>query len=249
MAEYKIHPIVVGSKVIDKGIMTYQHNYGTQFHIPVYVWYLEGGDKKIIVDTGLMGVLASKDREEGIGGKIYTFEQGLAKWGLKPEDVDIVIHTHLHNDHCENDVKCVNAIFYIHEQEMDRIHNPRPLDFRYELDFVEDIEAQGKIVAVKESELEITDGVRVIHTPSHTPGSLTVLVNTAKGLAAITGFCVISENFDPPAAVRGMEMEVLAPGVHNNADEAYDQVLRVKDLADIIIPLHEPSLSSVDTIG
>lgn len=249
MAEYKIHPIVVGSKVIDKGIMTYQHNYGKQFHIPVYVWYLEGGDKRIIVDTGLMGVLASKDREEGIGGKIYTFEQGLAKWGLKPEDIDIVIHTHLHNDHCENDIKCKNAIFYIHEQEMDRVHNPRPLDFRYELDFIEDIEAQGKIAVVKEDELEITDGVRVIHTPSHTPGSLTILVNTAKGLAAITGFCVINENFDPPAAVRGMEMEVLAPGVHNNADEAYDQVLRVKNLADIIIPLHEPSFASVDTIG
>lgn len=229
--------------------MTYQYNYGTPINIPVYVWYLEGGDKKIIVDTGLMGVLATKDREDAIGGKIYNFEQGLAKWGLRPEDIDIVIHTHLHNDHCENDMKCANAKFYIHRLEMDRIHDPRPLDYRYELDFIEDIEAAGKIEVIEDDEAEVVDGIKVIHTPSHTPGSLTILVNTEKGLAAITGFCVISENFDPPAAVRGMEMEVLAPGVHNDADQAYEQVLRVKSLADIILPLHEPSFASVDTIG
>jgi glyoxylase-like metal-dependent hydrolase (beta-lactamase superfamily II) len=249
MTTYKIHPIVVGSKVIDKGIMTYQHDYGTEFHIPVYVWYLEGGDKKIIVDTALMGVLQSKEREERIGGKIYTFEEGLAKWGLTPADIDIVIHTHLHNDHCENDIKCSNATFYIHEQEMDRVKNPRPLDFRYEYDFIEGVDVAGKIRVVTEDELEIVDGIRTLHTPSHTPGSLTVLVNTAKGLAAITGFCVIDENFNPPPAIRAMEMEVLAPGVHVNVDEAYDQVLRVRDLTDIILPLHEPSFSSVDTIG
>ncbi|HCG99254.1 MAG: MBL fold metallo-hydrolase [Candidatus Aquicultor primus] len=249
MAKYKIHPIVVGSKVIDKGIMTYQYNYGTEFHIPVYVWYLEGGDKKILVDTALMGILPSKEREERIGGKIYTFEEGLAKWGLKPEDIDIVIHTHLHNDHCENDIKCTNAKFYIHKLEMEQIHDPKPLDFRYELDFIEAIENAGKIVVVEGDEMEIVDGVRVLHTPSHTPGSLTVLVDTKEGLAAITGFCVINENFDPPPAVKAMEMEVLAPGVHVNVYEAYNQVIRVRDLADIILPLHEPSFSSVDTIG
>ncbi|MHB8841814.1 MAG: N-acyl homoserine lactonase family protein [Candidatus Aquicultor sp.] len=246
---YKIHPIVVGSKVIDKGIMTYQYNYGTEFHIPVYVWYLEGGDKKILVDTALMGILPSKEREERIGGKIHTFEEGLAKWGLTPEDIDIVIHTHLHNDHCENDIKCKNAVFYVHELEMERIHNPRPLDFRYEVDFIEAIEEAGQIIEVKEEEMEIVDGIRVLHTPSHTNGSLTILINTEKGLAAITGFCVINENFTPPPAVRAMEMEVLAPGVHHDADQAYEQVLRIKNLADIIIPLHEPSFSSVDTIG
>ncbi|MBS3909140.1 MAG: N-acyl homoserine lactonase family protein [Actinobacteria bacterium] len=249
MAKYKIHPIVVGSKVIDKGIMTYQHNYGTEFHIPVYVWYLEGGDKKVLVDTALMGVLPSKEREERIGGKIHTFEEGLAKWGLKPEEIDIVIHTHLHNDHCENDIKCANAKFYIHKLELERIHDPKPLDFRYELEFIEGIEAAGKIVVVDGDEMEIVEGVRVIHTPSHTPGSLTILVDTEEGLAAITGFCVINENFDPPPVIKAMEMEVLAPGVHVNAYDAYEQVIRVRDLADIILPLHEPSFSSVDTIG
>jgi len=249
MTTYKIHPIVVGSKVIDKGYMTYQFNYGVEFHLPVYVWYLEGGDKKILVDTGLMSVLAAKDREEAIGGKIYTFEQGLAKWNLTPADIDIVIHTHLHNDHCENDIKCTNAVFYAHELELERIHNPRPLDFRYDESYIEDVESAGKIIVVKDEELEIADGIRVVHTPSHTLGSLTVLVNTTAGLAAITGFCLIDENFNPPAQVRGMGMDVIAPGIHVNADEAYEQVLRVKKMADIIIPLHEQRFASIDTIS
>ncbi len=30
MASYTIHPIVVGSKVFDKGMMTYQHDYCTR---------------------------------------------------------------------------------------------------------------------------------------------------------------------------------------------------------------------------
>ena len=118
---YKIHPIVVGTKAFDKGMMTYQHEYGKPYTIPIYCWYLEGSDKKILVDTGEYAPLQSKERETAIGGKIYTFEEGLNRWGLKPEDIDIVIHTHLHNDHCENDDKCKNAVFYVHEKELEQI--------------------------------------------------------------------------------------------------------------------------------
>ncbi|MCL0086560.1 hypothetical protein M1N65_00605 [Thermodesulfovibrionales bacterium] len=46
MSTYKIHPIVVGTKIFDKGMMTYQYNYGKQYTIPIYSWYLEGGGKK-----------------------------------------------------------------------------------------------------------------------------------------------------------------------------------------------------------
>ncbi|MDL1959970.1 MAG: N-acyl homoserine lactonase family protein, partial [Deltaproteobacteria bacterium] len=28
MSQYKIHPIVMGTKIFDKGMMTYQHGYG-----------------------------------------------------------------------------------------------------------------------------------------------------------------------------------------------------------------------------
>ncbi len=247
MSLYKIHPIVLGTKVFDKGMMTYQHGYGTSYVIPIYSWYLEGGGKNILVDTGEMMPIQSKDREQKINGRIYNFEEGLGRWGLKPEDIDIVIHTHLHNDHCENDYKCTNALFYIHENELIRLHNPHPLDFRYVEEYLEDIEERGQILEVHE-DMEILPGIRVIHTPAHTEGGLTVSVQTEKGIAAITGFCVIMENFFPPKDIRAMEMEVIPPGTLCNACKAYDIVLKVRDMAEILIPLHEPSFASVDTI-
>jgi N-acyl homoserine lactone hydrolase len=245
--KYKIHPIVMGTKAFDKGMMTYQYDYGKPYTIPIFCWYLEGGDKKILVDTGEFAPLKSKEREEAIGGKIYTFEEGLALWGLKPEDIDIVIHTHLHNDHCENDDKCRNAVFYVHEKELESIHNPHPLDFRYMEDYIADVEKNGQIRKLS-GDAGILPGIRVIHTPAHTEGGMTVLIDTEKGAAAITGFCVIMENFNPPPRIRAMEMDVIPPGTSINPKEAYNIIIKVRDMADILIPLHEPQFASVDTI-
>ncbi len=247
MAQFIIHPIVVGTKTFDKGMMTYQHHYGKPFVIPIYCWYLEGGDKKILVDTGEMNPIVSAEREKAINGKIYTFEQGLARFGLTPSDIDIVIHTHLHNDHCENDSKCENAVIYTHEKELEHIHNPHPLDFRYLEDYIEEVEEKGQIRVVTE-DMEIVPGISVMHTPAHTEGGLTVLIDTEKGRAAITGFCVIMENFFPPKEVRAMEMEVIPPGTNVNTYAAYDTLIKVKKLADILLPLHEPAFAAKDAI-
>ena len=247
MGHYRIHPIVMGTKVFDKGMMTYQYAYGEPYTIPIYCWYVEGGDRKILVDTGEMSPIRSEDRERSIGGKIYTFEQGLERWDLKPEDIDMVIHTHLHNDHCENDYKCVNAEFYVHEKELERIHDPHPLDFRYLEDYIEDVEENGQIKTIS-GDTEIVPGISVMHTPAHTEGGLSVIIDTPEGKAVITGFCVIMENFYPPKPITAMEMEVIPPGTSVQTYEAYDIMLKVKGMADILLPLHEPKFASLDTI-
>lgn len=238
----------MGTKVFDKSMMTYQYGNGVEYTIPVYCWYIEGADKRILVDTGEMNPIQSKEREKAIGGPIYTFEQGLSLYGLKPEDIDIVIHTHLHNDHCENDYKCINAEIYVHALELESAHNPHPLDFRYLEDYIEDVEENGQI-HILNGDAKILPGIECIHTPVHTRGGMTVLIDTAKGKAAITGFCVIHENFNPPVEIRGMEMEVIPPGTHVNVYESYDIMLRIKALADILLPLHEPEFAAISTIG
>jgi glyoxylase-like metal-dependent hydrolase (beta-lactamase superfamily II) len=229
-------------------MMTYQHGYGKQYVIPIYAWYLEGGDRKVLVDTGEMRPIQSPEREAAIGGKIYTFEDGLARWGLKPGEIDIVIHTHLHNDHCENDYQCPNAEIYVHRAEVQRIHHPHPLDFRYLEDYIEEVEENGQLRLI-DGDREILPGIRVMHTPAHTEGGLSVLVDTAQGLAVITGFCVIEENFNPPVDVRAMEMEVIPPGTPVDVYRAYDILLEIKSMADILIPLHEPKFAGVATVG
>lgn len=243
---YKIHPIVTGAKIFDKGMMTYQHDYGKPFIIPIFTWYIEGSDKKILIDTGELAPRTSIEVEKAIG-KVYTFEEGLAKYGLKPEDIDIVLHTHLHNDHCENDSKCVNAVFYVHEKELQQIHNPHPLDFRYNEDFITDIEGNGQIIPLKE-DTEVLPGVKMIYTPAHTPGGMSILIDTEKGKALITGFCIIEENLNPPPKILGMGMEVIPPGTVVNSYEAYDILLKIKEIAEIVVPLHEPKYAFIESI-
>jgi len=43
MSQYKIHPIVMGTKIFDKGMMTYQWDYGNTYTIPIYCWYIDPG--------------------------------------------------------------------------------------------------------------------------------------------------------------------------------------------------------------
>ncbi|MEJ2024994.1 MAG: N-acyl homoserine lactonase family protein, partial [Deltaproteobacteria bacterium] len=109
------------------------------------------------------------------------------------------------------------------------------------------IEENGQVRTIR-SDGEIFPGIELMHTPAHTPGGLTVLVNTPGGKAAITGFCVIMENFHPPREVKAMEMEVIPPGTLLNPSESYDILLKVKEKADILIPLHEPRFAGVETI-
>ena len=244
---YRIHPIVMGSKVFDKSMMTYQYGQGQTYTIPIYCWYIEGDGPKILVDTGEMHPIQSPEREAAIGGKIWQFEDGLARWGLTPDDIDVVIHTHLHNDHCENDYKCSHARFYVHQKELEVIHHPHPLDYRYLEDYILDVEENGQIQIITE-DMEILPGISVINTPAHTLGGLSVVIQTSAGRAIITGFCGIMEHFEPPAAIKAMEMDVIPPGTHVNVQQAYDQVLRIREMADILLPLPEPRFAGCDTI-
>lgn len=248
MSKYVIHPLVLGSKEFDKGMMTYQFDYGMTYTIPIYGWYLEGGGKKVLVDTGEMRPVQSAAREAALGGKIHTLESGLAQYGLTPADIDVVIHTHLHNDHCENDAYLENAVIYAHERELAHVSDPHPLDFRYNAEYVEDVIDSGQMQALT-GDTEILPGLRMVHTPAHTEGGMSVFVDTPAGQAVITGFCVINENFFPPKAITAREMEVIPPGTCVNPCAAYDIMVRVKKAAHILLPLHEPAFASGAPIG
>ncbi len=60
MRKYTIHPVAVGINETDQGIMTYLRDYGKRIILPVYMFYIKGGDKKILVDTGLEQFVVSE---------------------------------------------------------------------------------------------------------------------------------------------------------------------------------------------
>jgi glyoxylase-like metal-dependent hydrolase (beta-lactamase superfamily II) len=174
----------------DMSNLTYRFNFGKKIQLPVYCWYIEGADKHILVDTGADAKMAMEFR--GFPAKeIAPFEDALASVGLKPEDIDLVIQTHLHWDHCANTSKCKNAKVIATEDEFLFALSPHPiLAPTYKRDLLKDLD----FLLVK-GQYEIAPGIELIPAPGHTPGTQAVSINTDQGKAIITGFCCIRENF------------------------------------------------------
>jgi glyoxylase-like metal-dependent hydrolase (beta-lactamase superfamily II) len=227
MALYTIHPLAVGFNETDQGIMTYQRFYGKRIILPIYVFAIKGTGTKILVDTGLEDFMVPPDLEQRLGFPVMEFEEALESIGWKPEEVDIIIHTHLHNDHCENDHLCRNAEVFVQKAEMDFFRNPHPIDHRYYPDVLD-----GVNVTTIEGDTRITDGIEVLFTPGHTPGGQSVMVETSGGKAIITGLCCNAENFPPGGGI-------IPPGVHLDVIQAYESMKRIRDAADILIPIHD----------
>jgi glyoxylase-like metal-dependent hydrolase (beta-lactamase superfamily II) len=236
LQQYTIHPLVVGINETDQGVMTYLRDYGKRIYLPIYVFYLKGGNKHILVDSGLEQFMVPEGAEKECGFKILEFEDALAALNLTPEDIDIIIHTHLHNDHCENDYKCTNAEVYVQKIEHAFLQNPHPVDHRYYPDILDDV----KVIEV-DGDTRIADGIDVILSPGHTVGGQSVIINTSEGKAVITGFCCNAKNFPSTGPA-------IAPGVHINLADAYDSIQKIKQIADILLPLHDPSIGTRKTI-
>ncbi|MCD6510699.1 MAG: N-acyl homoserine lactonase family protein [Thermoprotei archaeon] len=232
MNEYRIRPVPLTKVKIDKSVMTYLMNFGKIIEIGTYLWVIEGGKEKIIVDTGCS---AEVQRKGGfLAEQIMGLDEGLRSVGLRPEDVDIVILTHLHWDHCAYAKRFVNARFIVQKKELNAALSPHPaIKNVYNKEFIE-----GLNLETVDGEAEITDGVSVFLTPGHTPGGQSVSVETSKGRAVITGFCCIRENFEPPPELRDM-FEVIMPGIHIDMLKLYDSMMEIKKRADFIIPLHD----------
>jgi N-acyl homoserine lactone hydrolase len=79
-----------------------------------------------------------------------------------------------------------------------------------------------------------------MNSPGHSPGGISIKVETGEGPAVITGFCCNSENF--PA-----NGPAVCPGVHLDAIAAWDSIQKVKTLGAIILPLHDLGLKRISS--
>lgn len=246
MKNYRIRPLPLSVMEIDMAVLTYRFNYGKKIMVPNCCWYIEGADKNILVDTAADAKLATEFR--GFPAKaVASFEDALGGLGLKPSDIDIVVQTHLQWDHCANTQKCKNAKVLVQEEELRFAFAPHPIlapTYKKSL-------FKGLNFVVVRGYYEIFPGIELIPTPGHTPGCMSVAVNTSQGKAVITGFCCLKENFGPPEGASEELLEVtpiIAPGIHLNAVDGFESLLLVKGMADIPIPCHDPSFLEVKSI-
>lgn len=245
MTNLKIHPIPL-FKIIDpqgKSRMTYLHYFGEDIQVCCFTWYIEGTEKKILVDAGgTADTVIARGRPKDNVTHIQTIEEGLAKFNLKTADIDIVIVTHLHLDHIELGYKFVNARFVVQEDELEFASNPELAIEGYVKESF-----QGLNFDTVKGDVQITKGIKLLFTPGHSAGGQSVAVETEKGIAVIPGFCCIGENFEPSEEIK-KKTPFIIPGIHLSVSQARESMVKVIEAADVIIPLHEPKYADISTI-
>ncbi len=144
-------------------------------------------DANILIDTGIGNKYDEKfadiygvDRKPGI-------ENDIKKSGFTPEDIDIVINTHLHFDHAGgNTIKRGNEIFLtfpnatyiVQKLEWEIALNPDP---RSKASYIKEnfmpVKESGKLKII-DGEMEILSGVKCIKTGGHTEGHQIVVIDS-----------------------------------------------------------------------
>jgi glyoxylase-like metal-dependent hydrolase (beta-lactamase superfamily II) len=155
---------------------------------------VRAGGKTILVETGYGLKLSDKQiarlsltRLEG------GLVAGLAKRGVKPEQVDLVINTHLHADHCSGNTvtegDAIKPVFPNAEYRVQRLEyadaafpNERTRATYFRENFAPLYES-GQM-RLLDGEVEIVPGIRCVVTPGHTRGHQSVVFE-AGGRAAI----------------------------------------------------------------
>jgi len=223
--KYKIHYVPLFRGKVKKAEHLYMHrNFDDVITTTGYVWYIEGARENILVDSGGDPKLLSKLGYPA--NKVQSIEEGLGKLDLAPQDMDVVIQTHLHFGHVDLAYKYTNARFFLQKDELEFAQSPHPaVRTWYNLKAIE-----RQDIEVIDGDKEIFPGLKLLKTPGHSPGSQSVLINTERGKEVIDGLCGIKENFEP---------RIIPPAYHTNLLEAYDSLVRLKEIADYIIPMHE----------
>lgn len=238
---WKVKALKMGELTVDKSTLTYLKNFGQSEVIPIWATAVYGGGLNILVDTGIhdsqwvrnnYGPCNQTDDEQIVD----ALKVGL---GWTPDEIDIVINTHLHWDHCGNNRLFKKARFVIQKQEWSAAHNPIQTQSNFYLpELFDSIEYFDWIFVY--DEYEVAPGVKVFLTPGHSEGHQSVLVKTEEGKLCISG--------DVSALLENIRDNIPA-GILTSLGETYTSMERIRGIAQRILPGHEPSIREYQESG
>lgn len=177
--------------------------------VPCYCWLLRDGRRSLLVDTGPdIGQSVGVGYEVG-GDPRASLLAALQRCGLSPTDIDLIIHTHLHQDHIQNDVLFPKARVLIRREELESA-----LEAEVACALLSDAdrealaagpyaesqaagvwyrgiacfrEALGDRLCLTEGQQEVFPGITLVPNGGHTTGHQSVLVDTAEGTVCLCG--------------------------------------------------------------
>lgn len=229
MPSLKIHPLHVGTITRQKMTFCYWLEPGVIADVPLICWYIEGADKKILVDTGGGDPADAQPRWlPYTREKDQVLEKALGRRGVQCEDIDIVIVTHLHWDHSAGSKLFPRAQLIVQQDELNSARNPFPImSHGYIKHIVEEVD-----YTVISGDKTIAPGVTVMRIPGHTYGFQGVLVEAEKQKYFIAG--------DTFGFFRNLETDPpTISGLYVDLKLYYESLKKIAGLSAFILPGHD----------
>ena len=162
---------------------------------------LEVGGKRILLETGYGDKLNAKEMAIfGLTRPQGTLLDQLALLGLRPEDIDIVINTHLHGDHAGWNTRhpaddptgevvptFPNARYVTQRLEWDEATQPNEMTAPgYPQNNFTPLMTRG-VLDLVEGDVQLSPEIRLVATPGHTAGHMSVWIESRGAAALFTG--------------------------------------------------------------
>jgi glyoxylase-like metal-dependent hydrolase (beta-lactamase superfamily II) len=177
---------------------------------------IRAAGKTLVVETGMGGKADEKFNDIYAVERPKSLVQALAGQGVKPEDVDIVINTHLHFDHCGGNTErgpdgepvstFPNAEYVVQKGEYEHAVSPTDRDrVSYMPENYEPLAKTGQLKLV-EGDTEIVPGVEVVHVPGHTEHQQCVRLRSGGQIAFFFADLVPTAAHLPFAWIMGFDL-------------------------------------------
>lgn len=179
----KMHLLPCGRVRMRKSIFLPASERSETIELPVSSALLRHGQGNVLFDTGCHPSVPENPeaRWGGLAKLMVPIMQpgdhvltGLAGLGLAPDDIDVVINSHLHPDHCGCNAFFRKATFMCHAEELAAARAPGSEAAGY---LAAEWDGQPMPVDALDGQRDVFGDGRVvlIHLPGHTPGSIGAL--------------------------------------------------------------------------
>jgi N-acyl homoserine lactone hydrolase len=210
-----------GYFTLDKSFLVFGKYQGTRYKAALKPLLIKTEKENILVDTGI-GTLPQKYEKfhEVIRTKEEQLRLSLKKAGLEPSDISLVVNTHLHFDHCGNNLLFQNAKFLEQTDEIRYAYFPdRFMRVSYLREF---FDLESEFVALH-GKYVIEEGVEIVPTPGHTIGHQSVVVRWKSRNYVYTG--------DAAPLPENIEKRNITGMIYNSAQglESIDTLRRLRD--------------------
>jgi N-acyl homoserine lactone hydrolase len=226
MSTLRIHPLHVGT--VTRPIAKFCRALEPAIvDLPLISWYIEGSNKRILVDTGggdpaSLPTQVRPYRRE----KDQTIQNALRKIGVNYEQIDIVIVTHLHWDHVGENNLFPKEKLIIQSEEL------RSVSLFPVAEKADTRDAREKVACtVISGDTEVAKGVKAILTPGHTYGLQGVLVEGKARFFIASDTLPLFKNIESDPPIRSE--------IYVDLDQYQATIKRITDLSAFVLPGHD----------